>query len=45
MKTKLVVRDGIFAIIFYEISYLVLSWVLLQVGILKTIMNTLARKL
>ena len=44
MKTKLVVRPGIITIRFDE-KILVLFSVLLQVGILNTIMNTLVGKL
>ena len=45
MKTKLVVREGIIAIRFYEKSFLVLSLVLLQVGIINTIISMLVKKL
>ena len=45
METKLVVRSGIIAIRFDEKSFLVLSSVLLQVGIINTIMNILVKKL
>ena len=45
MKTKLVVKSGIIAIRFDEKSFLVLFSVLLQVGIINTIINTLVRKL
>ena len=45
MKTKFVVGDGSRAIRFDEKSFFVLSLVLLQFGIMKTIMNTLAKKL
>ena len=44
-KTKLVVRDGIIAIKFDEKSFLVLSLVSVQVGIINTIINTLVKKL
>ena len=44
MKTKLVVRPGIIAIMFDEKSFSVLSLVLLEDGIINTIMNTLTRK-
>ena len=44
-KTKLVVKNGNIALRFDEKSSLVLFWVLHQVGIIYTIMNTLARKL
>ena len=45
MKTKLVVRSGITAIRFGEKCFLVQFSVLLQVGIINTITNTLARKI
>ena len=45
MKTKLVVRSSIIAIRFDEKSILVLFSVLLQVGIINTIINTLVKKL
>ena len=45
MKTKLVVRYGIIAIRFDKKSFLILFLVLLQVGIINPIINTLARKL
>ena len=44
-KTKLVVGSGIIAIKFVEKSFLVLSLVLLHVGIINTIINTLIKKL
>ena len=44
-KTRLVLRPGIIAIRFDEKSFLVLSWVLLQVGIINTTINTLVKKL
>ena len=44
-KTKLVVNSGIIAIGFDEKSFLALSLVLLQVGIINTIINTLVKKL
>ena len=44
-RTKLVVKSGIIATRFDDKSLLVLSLVLLQVGIINIIMNTLARKL
>ena len=44
-KTKLVVRDGIIAIRFDEKCFLILFLVLLQVGIINIIMNTLVREL
>ena len=45
MKTKLGVRYGIIAIRFDEKSFLVVFLVLFQVGIINSIINTLARKL
>ena len=44
-KTKLVVSNGIIAISFDEKSFLVLSLVLLQGGIINTIIKTLVKKL
>ena len=44
-KTKLVVNSGNIAVNFDEQSFLVLSLVSLQVGIINTIRNTLVRKL
>ena len=44
MKTKFVVKSGIIAIRFDEKSFFVLFSVLLQVGIINTIINTLVRK-
>ena len=44
-KTKLFVNSGIIAIRFDEKSFLVLSLVLRQVGIINTIINTLVKKL
>ena len=45
MKTKLVVKVGIIAIRFDAKSFLVLSWVSTNNGIINLTMNTLARKL
>ena len=45
MKTKMVVRSGILAIRFHEKSFVVLFSLLLQVGIINTITNTLVKKL
>ena len=45
MKSELVVKSGIIAIRFDEKSYLVPTLVLLQVGIINTIINILAKKL
>ena len=45
MKSKLVVRPGIIANRFDQKSFLLLSLVLLHIGIINTIMNTLARRL
>ena len=44
MKTKLVVKSGIIAKKIDEKSFFVMSSVLVQVGIINTITNTLARK-
>ena len=44
MKTRLVVKSGIIAIRFDEKSFFVMFSVLLQVGIINTIKNTLGRK-
>ena len=44
MKNKLVVRSGIIAIRFDEKSFFVMSSVLLQDGIINTIINSLVRK-
>ena len=45
MKTELVARRGIIAIRFHEKPFFVMSSALLQVGIINTIMDTLAKKL
>ena len=44
-KTKMVVRDGIIAVRFDEKSFFSTTLVLLQVGIINTIINTLVKKL
>ena len=44
MKTKLIVGVGIIAVKFDEQSFLVISLVLLQIGIINTTINTLVKK-